>query len=139
MAVDGQREDGIDGALRDLRTRKNRTPVLVATARDAAVRDETANAPDIDDEIGLGRVLSALEDGSISENELAKLRKTWQLAGGKTPVVGLTGTGGAGKSSVTDELINRFLQHFPEMRIAVISVDPTRRRTGACEIQLRER
>src|SRR5690606_37817362 len=46
------------------------------------------------------------------------------------PVVGLTGTGGAGKSSVTDELMNRFLQHLPEMRIAVVSVDPTRRRTG---------
>jgi methylmalonyl-CoA mutase len=45
-------------------------------------------------------------------------------------VVGITGTGGAGKSSVTDELLNRFLASFPEMRIAVISVDPTRRRTG---------
>ncbi|MBO7942544.1 methylmalonyl-CoA mutase, partial [Streptomyces sp. S9] len=48
----------------------------------------------------------------------------------KTPVVGITGTGGAGKSSVTDELLNRFLANFPEMRMAVISVDPTRRRTG---------
>ncbi|NYZ63172.1 methylmalonyl-CoA mutase family protein [Luteimonas deserti] len=101
-----------------------------AAGRDAAVRDETANAPDIDDEIGLGRVLSALEDGSIGESELAKLRETWQLAGGKTPVIGITGTGGAGKSSVTDELLNRFLASFPQMRIAVISVDPTRRRSG---------
>ncbi|MEF3081329.1 methylmalonyl-CoA mutase family protein [Luteimonas sp. SMYT11W] len=101
-----------------------------ATARDAAVRDGSSHAPDIDDEIGLGRVLSALEDGSISETELAKLRKTWQLAGGKTPVIGITGTGGAGKSSVTDELLNRFLASFPQMRIAVISVDPTRRRSG---------
>ncbi|UHH09844.1 methylmalonyl-CoA mutase family protein [Luteimonas fraxinea] len=101
-----------------------------ATARDAAVRDDSSHAPDIDDEIGLGRVLSSLEDGSISENELAKLRKTWQLAGGKTPVIGITGTGGAGKSSVTDELLNRFLASFPQMRIAVISVDPTRRRSG---------
>jgi len=101
-----------------------------ATARDAAVRDESSQAPDIDDEIGLGRVLSALEDGSIGEAELAKLRKTWQLAGGRTPVIGITGTGGAGKSSVTDELLNRFLASFPQMRIAVISVDPTRRRSG---------
>jgi methylmalonyl-CoA mutase len=46
------------------------------------------------------------------------------------PVIGITGTGGAGKSSVTDELLNRFLASFPDMRIAVISVDPTRRRTG---------
>src|SRR5690606_8732089 len=85
---------------------------------------------DIDDEIAVGKMLSALEEGLIDESQLASFRKEWQLAGGKTPVVGLTGTGGAGKSSVTDELMNRFLQHFPEMRIAVISVDPTARRTG---------
>ncbi len=98
-------------------------------------RGEHANkavndAPGIDDEIGIGRVLSAIEDGQLGESELAHLRKQWQLAGGKTPVVGITGTGGAGKSSVTDELLNRFLSNFPQMRVAVISVDPTRRRTG---------
>ncbi|GAA4868099.1 methylmalonyl-CoA mutase family protein [Luteimonas vadosa] len=86
--------------------------------------------PAIDDEIAIGRVLSAIEDGELGEAELSKLRKQWQLAGGKTPVVGITGTGGAGKSSVTDELLNRFLSSFGDMRIAVISVDPTRRRTG---------
>src|SRR4249919_2563419 len=83
-----------------------------------------------DDEISIGKMLSAIEEGLIEESELSSLRKQWQLAGGKTPVIGLTGTGGAGKSSVTDELMNRFLQSFPDMRIAVISVDPTRRRTG---------
>jgi methylmalonyl-CoA mutase len=82
------------------------------------------------DEIAIGRMLSAIEESALDESELAHLRKAWQLAGGRTPVVGITGTGGAGKSSVTDELLNRFLAHFPEMRIAVISVDPTRRRTG---------
>jgi methylmalonyl-CoA mutase len=49
---------------------------------------------------------------------------------GKTPVIGITGTGGAGKSSVTDEILNRFLASFPQKRIAVLAVDPTRRRTG---------
>ncbi len=49
---------------------------------------------------------------------------------GAIPVVGITGTGGAGKSSVTDELLNRFMQSFPDKRIAVLAVDPTRRRTG---------
>jgi isobutyryl-CoA mutase len=73
--------------------------------------------------------LSAIENGTISEHELAQLRKTAKEHNG-VPVVGLTGTGGAGKSSVTDELLNRFLQYFPEMRIAVLAVDPTRRRTG---------
>ncbi len=83
-----------------------------------------------DDEISVGRMLTAIEAGVLSETELARLRKQWQLAGRKTPVVGVTGTGGAGKSSVVDELLLRFLQAFPQMRIAVLAVDPTRRRTG---------
>ncbi|HET7175548.1 MAG TPA: methylmalonyl-CoA mutase family protein, partial [Gammaproteobacteria bacterium] len=78
----------------------------------------------------VGKMLSALEEGGFPEAELAKLRKEWELAGKKTPVIGVTGTGGAGKSSVVDELLLRFLQAFPEMRIAVLAVDPTRRRTG---------
>ncbi len=48
----------------------------------------------------------------------------------KIPVIGLTGTGGAGKSSLTDELLRRFLQDFPDRRFAIVSVDPTKRRTG---------
>ncbi|HSR68275.1 MAG TPA: fused isobutyryl-CoA mutase/GTPase IcmF, partial [Acidobacteriota bacterium] len=51
-------------------------------------------------------------------------------AEGKAPVIGLTGTGGAGKSSLTDELVRRFLSDFKDKRVAVLSVDPTRRRTG---------
>ena len=86
--------------------------------------------PGLDDEIGIGRLLSAIEDGAFDEAALEHQRKLWQMAAGKTPVIGLTGTGGAGKSSVTDELLNRYLASFPELRIAVISVDPTRRRTG---------
>ncbi|MCA0198420.1 MAG: methylmalonyl-CoA mutase family protein [Proteobacteria bacterium] len=81
-------------------------------------------------EIAIGRALSAIEDGEHGEAELSRLRKQWQLAAGRTPVIGITGTGGAGKSSVTDELLNRFLSSFPAMRIAVVSVDPTRRRSG---------
>ena len=68
--------------------------------------------------------------GMLGEAELAQLRKQWELAGKQTPVLGITGTGGAGKSSVVDELLLRFLHAFPEMRIAVLAVDPTRRRTG---------
>jgi isobutyryl-CoA mutase len=115
-----------------------------------AIGDSKEHIPlDINDEIGIGRVLSAIEDGVYSESELALLRKGWAKPrslgtqvpdGGSsritnhesrvTPVIGITGTGGAGKSSVTDELLNRFLANFPAMRMAVISVDPTRRRTG---------
>jgi len=105
---------------------------------------EKQEMPGLDDEIGIGRMLSAIEDGLFSEPELANLRTIWasapassqsrvpspQSRGHAVPVIGLTGTGGAGKSSVTDELMNRFLQAFGQMRIAVISVDPTRRRSG---------
>ncbi|GAB2656619.1 methylmalonyl-CoA mutase family protein [Arenimonas aestuarii] len=110
---------------------------LVAMIEDLVRRTNEHRVPagkpdtvDPSDEISIGKMLTAIEEGLLEEKQLEALRKEWQLAGGKTPVVGLTGTGGAGKSSVTDELMNRFLQHFPEMRIAVISVDPTRRRTG---------
>ncbi len=48
----------------------------------------------------------------------------------KTPVIGLTGTGGAGKSSLIDELIRRFVNNNPQIKIAIISVDPTKRKTG---------
>ncbi|GHE25834.1 methylmalonyl-CoA mutase family protein [Vulcaniibacterium thermophilum] len=105
----------------------------------AGNRESIATLPTLDDEIAIGRTLSAIEDGEYGEAELAMLRRQWAGAadsrspdarGRAAPVIGITGTGGAGKSSVTDELLNRFLACFPEMRIAVISVDPTRRRTG---------
>ena len=51
-------------------------------------------------------------------------------AGTPHPVLGITGTGGAGKSSVTDEIVRRFLQTFTDKTIAVISVDPSRKKTG---------
>ena len=46
------------------------------------------------------------------------------------PVIGITGTGGAGKSSVTDELVRRFLNHYADKTLAVISVDPSKKKTG---------
>ncbi len=110
---------------------------LVAMIEDVVKRAEAGRLPvetphkvAFDNEIEIGRMLSAIEEQALDEGTLAHLRKEWQLAGGKTPVVGITGTGGAGKSSVTDELLNRFLANFPDMHIAVVSVDPTRRRTG---------
>jgi len=93
---------------------------------------ETGTVPkvDIDDEISIGHMLSAIEEGKLGDAELDHQRKQWKLAGKHTPVLGLTGTGGAGKSSVVDELLLRFLHAFPQMRIAVLAVDPTRRRSG---------
>ncbi|GIN63092.1 Fused isobutyryl-CoA mutase [Robertmurraya siralis] len=48
----------------------------------------------------------------------------------QAPVLGITGTGGAGKSSLTDELIRRFLNEIPEKKVAILSVDPTKQKTG---------
>jgi methylmalonyl-CoA mutase len=48
----------------------------------------------------------------------------------RLPVLGITGTGGAGKSSVTDEIVRRYLNAFPEKTIAVVSVDPSKKKTG---------
>ena len=82
------------------------------------------------DDLAIARMLSALEDRTIDADELTRLRLQWAAGGAHTPVVGVTGTGGAGKSTVTDELLSRFMQHFPGLRVAVLAVDPTRRRTG---------
>ncbi len=55
---------------------------------------------------------------------------TASLGNSKSPVLGITGTGGAGKSSLVDEIVRRFLFDFPEKTIAIISVDPSKRKSG---------
>ena len=120
----------IEDLVRRTRTAAEKRPGWAVAHRADSGALQPTSQPHIDDEISIGHMLSAIEEGAYSESELAHLRKQWQLAGAQTPVVGITGTGGAGKSSVVDELVNRFLQHFPQMRIAVLAVDPTRRRSG---------
>ncbi len=83
-----------------------------------------------DDHLALARTISLLEESVDQPERVAALKKHWAATDSRPPVLGITGTGGAGKSSLTDELLNRFLRHFPAARIAVVAVDPTRRRTG---------
>ena len=80
----------------------------------------------------LARALSRLELGlSVADNgRPATAGDEDTLARPPAPVVGITGTGGAGKSSLTDELVRRFLDDFDDKTVAVICADPTRRRTG---------
>ncbi len=70
--------------------------------------------------------LALQEKGPETDVILQKLRKHVL----DVPVLGITGTGGAGKSSLTDELVRRFQRDFPDKDIAILSVDPTRQRTG---------
>ena len=116
---DGMRM-GLQGMITDLIAR-------TAAARQGSQLPERAGAEDF---LAVAQTLSALEDGVIPPARLDIMRKEWQLAGRHVPVIGITGTGGAGKSSVTDEILSRFCQYFPERKIAVLAVDPTRRRTG---------
>ncbi|MBT8098440.1 MAG: methylmalonyl-CoA mutase family protein, partial [Gammaproteobacteria bacterium] len=85
---------------------------------------------EMDSAVDVAATISAIEEGVFDEATLNQLRKEWQMQAANAPVIGITGTGGAGKSSVTDEILNRFLGSFPDMRLAVLAVDPTRRRTG---------
>ena len=78
----------------------------------------------------LARTITAIEDGSLDPSLLASIReRSASLA--SPPVVGITGTGGSGKSSLTDELVRRLrLDRRDALRIAVLAVDPSRRKTG---------
>ncbi|WP_341322312.1 fused isobutyryl-CoA mutase/GTPase IcmF [Solibacillus sp. FSL H8-0523] len=83
----------------------------------------TTNTPEI-----LANLITAAEKGGTEEiDAMLELARTKSK---NTPILGITGTGGAGKSSLTDELIRRFLQEFPDKKIAILSVDPTKQKTG---------
>jgi methylmalonyl-CoA mutase len=79
----------------------------------------------------LSTLITAIERDELSEQQLKSLREQAQFLNNSVPVLGITGTGGAGKSSLTDELIRRFRQDSAdELKIAVLAIDPTRRKTG---------
>ncbi len=81
------------------------------------------------DRLAVARAITGAEQGRLSTDVLEQLR----AAGARhaTPVLGITGTGGSGKSSLTDELVRRFrVDQQDKLRVAVIAVDPTRRRGG---------
>ncbi len=79
--------------------------------------------------VSIAKLISAAENNP--EGSTVELARVHELANkSATPVLGITGTGGAGKSSLVDELVRRFLIDFPEKHIGVISVDPSKRKTG---------
>ena len=79
----------------------------------------------------IARAITLAENGvALNAQRLTLNAKAATVNGQRSSVIGITGTGGAGKSSVTDEIVRRFLHGFPEKTIAVISVDPSKKKTG---------
>ncbi|TWX64734.1 methylmalonyl-CoA mutase family protein [Colwellia sp. C1TZA3] len=96
-------------------------------------KDDVANlkkdVPLQDKKQAIARLISAAENAPVeNKSNLDKIRKIAAVS--KTPVLGITGTGGAGKSSLVDELIRRFLMATEDSKIAIVSVDPSKRKTG---------
>jgi methylmalonyl-CoA mutase len=86
-----------------------------------------------DNRLRVANLISVIEHAKALENgDLAALRAELAKKIGNriAPVIGITGTGGAGKSSLTDELVLRMLHDIKDIHIAIISCDPTRRKTG---------
>ena len=102
--------------------------MVAACDVDLAAQAPSAEAVLTGDDAALARAITVLETGR--DPELA--RALGEAAAGRSvPVLGITGTGGSGKSSLTDELVRRFrLDQEDKLRIAVVAVDPTRRRGG---------
>ena len=73
----------------------------------------------------IAREITNAENGRTAASQEVKNQQVKTI-----PVLGITGTGGAGKSSVTDEIVRRFLNNFTDKTIAVISVDPSKKKTG---------
>ncbi|WP_396270278.1 fused isobutyryl-CoA mutase/GTPase IcmF [Ideonella sp.] len=120
---DGQRM-GLAGMIGEMvmRADKDLSPYAPKTVE--AIQGQTPEAWR-----ALAQLITALENGKADTALVAQVQAA--AASSSTPVIGITGTGGAGKSSLTDELIRRIrLDQDDALRIAVISIDPSRRKSG---------
>ncbi len=118
---DDGRKMGLQGMINDL---VEQSDFLVGEETPGEVKDISGAANPI-----IARWISAAENcGKTHRDAINEI--TERASAIKTPILGITGTGGAGKSSMVDELVRRFTVDFPSKRIAVVSVDPSKRKTG---------
>ena len=115
---------------------------MIARCAKAAARETSSSRPNAESLLAalpgagaqvwrpLAALISALENGRADAAARATLAERARAAGA-VPVLGVTGTGGAGKSSLTDELVRRFrLDYEDDLSIAILAVDPSRRKSG---------
>jgi methylmalonyl-CoA mutase len=115
---------GLQGMINDLIKQTDSDPM--AQAPGAAELLDTLRRGD---RRQLARAITALENGVYGDDIKQSLIDAASML--KTPVLGITGTGGAGKSSLTDELVRRLrLDQNDQLKLAIISIDPSRKRTG---------
>ena len=123
---DDGRELGLQGMIDDL-VKQSDFP----TGRDIQVED--LDKINFEDSKTIAEVISAVENFSDEKQDLVKKIDSTVSENekySKIPIIGITGTGGAGKSSLTDELVRRFLRSNPDRKIAIISIDPSKKKTG---------
>ena len=120
---DDGRELGLQGMINDMVQKADfPTPALILPKG----KDVYQALIDKDD-LTIARLISLAEN---REEDFLKVFDYDKVADKSAPVLGITGTGGAGKSSMVDELVRRFLADFPEKTIALVSVDPSKKKTG---------
>jgi len=121
---DGQ-SMGLQGMINDLVAQADFDLTTLAPQQPEAVLAALKSG----DRRALAQIITALENGAYPEALRQELIKAAALV--KVPALGITGTGGAGKSSLTDELVRRFrLDQGDSIKLAIVSIDPSRKRTG---------